>query len=602
MIATPSKAPIPSPLSAPWLDLLGFLLPFIRLAGPFWNSEGKTKIRAWTLSLVVLTVLQISIPVLMAEWNARLFDALEQHSMSGVTRQIGAVVLILAANMAITYWHLKLKRKIQLEWRRWLTGHTIHQWMREGRHYQLAHLPGEHDNPDGRIAEDIRISTEYAIDLCHSLLYCLLLIVSFTGMLWQLSGTITVDLGLFRIGIPGHLVFLALMYAGGASYLAWKLGRPMTGATNERQTEEANFRFGLVRARENSEAIALVRGETDERRRFAGLFRGIVEAWGKQTTALSHILLFTSGYSILSAAFPVLVSAPRYIAGSITLGTLAQTAWAFQQMAAALSWPVDNLAKMAEWRASVERVLGLAKALSDLEEEITHDGPNIIAVESSDRPVLAFHGLCITDPDGEVVAACLNAEIGPGERVLVAGDASAGAKMFRAIAGLWPWGHGRVELPRDDRLFFMAPRPYLPIGTLREAIAYPSPAEAFGGTAIEQALEKVELAHLADRLGHADIWEKALTREEQQRLGIARLLLHRPSWILLQEVLDSLDPRGEAKMMQLVCDELPDAAILTITHEPAVEAFHPRRIVLQRPACDAPPVKSSRERVSAGGN
>lgn len=594
MITSSERPPLPEPISSPLSDLWGSIFQFARLAGPFWNSQQKWNIRRRTLALAVLTLMQITIPIFMAKWSAALFDALEQHSMPGLTRQIGVVVLIVAANMIITYWHLTIKRGIVLEWREWLTRQTIGRWMNEGRHYQVTHMPGQHDNPDGRIAEDIRISTEYAIDLCHSILYNLLLLISFTGMLWQLSGILTINLGLFSIDLPGHLVFLAIAYAGGASILGWRIGNPLTEATNERQTREANFRFALVRARESSEAISLARGETDERRRFGDSFGGIVRAWNDQTTVLSRILMFTAAYSILSGTVPLLVSAPRYILGSITLGALAQTAVAFQQMVAALSVPLDNVAKLAEWRASAERVQGLTRALSELEEDLAHVDPETtVLVETSDRPVLALRELCLAEPYGEVLLGCMDAEIGAGERVLFAGDSTVAIRVFRAIAGLWPWGRGRVELPADDRIFFVPPRPYLPSGPLREAIAYPSPPEDFGDTAIAAVLERVELGDLAEDLGLSENWEKALTREQQQRLGFARLLLHRPHWILLQEALDSLDPEGEARMMQALVDELPDAAILTITHEPAVEAFHTRRIEIERSASEHRIVKAT---------
>lgn len=562
----------------------GFFIRFIQLAGPYWNSENKDAIRKLTLSLIVLTVLQIAIAVVITQWSADLFNALEQRSMSGLLKQVGLITLIFIANIAVTSTHLKIKRRLQIGWRNWLTERVSGRWMSNGRHYQVTHIQtAEHDNPDGRIAEDIRIATEDAIALCHSLFYSLLLLISFTKILWTLSGTITLDLGATQLPIYGHLVWLAILYAAAASFLGWWIGLPLIKATDARQTVEANFRFRLVRARENSQAIALIRGEGNERRRFNNLFQEIIAAYDRQTHAWANIMMFTSGYSVLSMAFPILVSAPRFVLGSITLGALMQSVQAFQHMASALSWPVDNMAAVAQWRASVERVLGLIKALDDLEQEIARPDPHRIALSSPEEPeekVLRFTNLYIEQLDGKVITDNLNAEIHPGERVLLDGDPWTGARLFKAIAGLWPWGRGSIELPDGDPMFFMPPRPYLPSGTLRAAICYPSSGDAFTDAELKAALE---LAGLEELIGHLDVsesWEKDLSREQQQRLGLVRLLLYRPKWVLLQEAFDSLDPEGEERMLRLICQELPEAAILTITNQPTAEAYHERRIVL----------------------
>jgi vitamin B12/bleomycin/antimicrobial peptide transport system ATP-binding/permease protein len=557
----------------------GFFIQFIRLAGPFWYSENKSTIRSLALALLMLTMMQIGIAVVITEWSANLFNALEQRSMAGLFTQIGVIVLIFAANIAVTTAHFKIKRRLQLDWRSWLTHHLIGLWMTDGRHYLVTHIQGTHDNPDGRIAEDIRIATEAAIDLCHSLIYCSLLVISFSKILWTLSGTITLNLLFFEIPIYGHLVWLAIIYSACASSLGWWLGRPYTLATDARQTVEANFRFGLVTARENSLAIALVHGEDSEQRRFDGLFKDIVHAWQRQTHTWSHLFMLTSGYSVLSMAFPILVSAPRYILGSISLGALMQSAQAFQQTAGALSWPVDNMARVAEWRASVERILGLVNGLGQLEQEIARHDPHRITLKKTERDVLRFCDLCIIRLDGMVCVSAVNAEIRPGERVLITGNAFTGSKLFKAIVGLWPWGEGSIELPGDP-VFFMPPRPYLPTGTLREAICYPSTHIEYTESVLAEALKQVGLEELQEQLDNVDNWASGLSREQQQRLGVVRLLLQQPKWILLQEAMDSLDSSCEMKMLNLIAEKLPDAAIMTISNEPMAEAFHKRRIAL----------------------
>lgn len=560
----------------------GFLREFLRLSLPFWQSENKTEVQRLTAFLFGLTVLQIVIAVLITEWSAELFNALENRSMSGVLTQVGLIILIFIGNIAVTVAHFKIKRTLQLDWRNWLTSKLISQWMSEGRHYLVTHIQNQdsHNNPDGRIAEDVRIATESAIDLIHSLIFCLLLLGSFGKILWTLSGVVTLDLGFVKLPIYGHLVLLAIIYAASASFLGWLIGRPLTQATDNRQTMEANFRFGLVNARENSLAISLVHGEQTEQIRFYNLFGDIIEAWQKQTTAWSHILMFTSGHSVLLMAFPILVSAPRFVLGSITLGGLMQSAQAFQQMTSALSWPVDNMAKIAEWRASVERVLGLVHSLDKLENEIATRDPHRITRIKTNKNVLRLRDLCVVRLDGVVCVDKLGVQIKAGERILITGNAFTGSKVFKAIVGFWPWGEGQIELPADE-ICFVPPRPYLPVGTLRQAICYPMSVSDVNQTELEEKLDAVGLSELREELDNqCESWDSTFSREQQQRLGAVRLLLQQPKWILLQESFDSLDSDGEIAILRLICQELPKSAILTITHESRAEAFHQRRIVL----------------------
>jgi putative ATP-binding cassette transporter len=560
----------------------GFFRQFILLSGPFWNSEDKWRVRGLTAMLIAFTLLQVVSPILINLWSANLFNALEQKSMDRFMVQIAALVVILIFAMSVTATHMSLKRGLQVKWRRWLTKRLLDNWMAEGRHYQVIHMPGEHDNPDGRIAEDIRNATESAIDLAHSLVYCLLVLVSFTQILWSLSGIVTLDLLGTAIDIPGHMVVISMLYAGAGTTAAVLLGRPLVRAVNKRQTVEANFRFGLVRVRENSEAIALVHGEPDERRRLKDLFGNVILSWNRQTTALVHIFLFSSGYQVLATGFPILIAAPRYIAGAITLGALMQIAQAFQQMTSALSWPVDNLSKAAEWKASVERVLSIHNALEELHSDntIACEPDRRICTGQAGSTDLHFHDLCIATPSGAPVVNHFTATIERGERVLITGDPDAAIKLFKVVAGLWPWGCGRVELPTDATIFFMPQRPYLPIARLRSALAYPMGPDSYDDDTLAAALNRVSLGHLIKRLEDTTAWEQALTMGEQQRLGFARLLLHRPDWIFIEEATAAMLPEGEQQMMRLVQEEFPTATVLTVGYHSALEAYHHRKLEL----------------------
>lgn len=558
---------------------LDFLVEFLRLSKLFWSSKQKLKIRSTTLLLALLTVMQMILAVVVTQWSAALFNALEQHSMRDLITQVGVLAIIFVADMAVTGSHLAIKRNLQIYWRDWLTDHVISRWMRDGRHYLISHLPGEHDNPDARIAEDCRVASESAVALGHSLFYCILLLIGFTQVLWARSGVVTLEVGAWQLPIYGHLVWIAVIYTALASWLGWRVSLPLTAATNARQSAEADFRAGLVEAHENSQAIALIHANSYERRLFRELFCKIRKVWNTQTTAWRNIQIFSTGYASLNMAFPILISAPRYILGMISLGAMMQAAQAFQQMVGALSWPVGNVGGIAEWRASVERILSLLKVLDNVDEELAQPD-HWIQVRNSERPVLAFRNLSIAKYDGPTLASNINMEISQGEHVLISGNPYTGAKLFRAIAGVRPWGSGIIELPSQGRLFFMPPRPHLPTGTLRNAICYPTSRRVFTQEQIEQTLRLVGLEHLIDQLDQQDNWTHTLARGEQQLLGMVRLLLNRPQWIFLQEAFDSLDPREEERMLRLISEQLPDSTLLAISHLPNGETFYARRLAL----------------------
>jgi len=562
-----------------WLALFG---QFWRLALPYWSSEERWRAGALAAVLVLLTGSQVVVAVALNFWFEQLFDSLEQRNFHRFVILIGVFFAILAANVAVVTTHLRVKRRLQIAWRNWLTRRLIEEWMADGRHYLITHLPGEHDNPDGRIAEDIRVSTERAIELMHTLLYCLLLLISFTSILWELSGTTHIPFGATEIFLPGYLVWLAILFSATGSTIAVLLGRPLVRAANQRQSAEADFRFGLADAREKSLAVALVRGEADARDRFGGLFRRAIAAWDRQTAALAHLFFFTAGWSMLPQVFPILVVAPRYIAGTVTLGALMQTAQAFQQMTGALSWPIDNIAVVAEWRASVERVQALHQAIHRLKGNAWGRGRPTIDLSRGEGPNLRLSAVSVSSPEGEPIVGPFDAEIRRGERVLLSGDQNAIQRLLMAALGLWPWGSGSVALPKDARLLYMPAQPYFPMGTLREAICHPAGLQHCEPAMVRAALDRVGLPHLADRLDKTEIWEQTLLPHEQARLGFARLLLRRPDWILLADAMEACDAAGEADMMRLLREEFPDATVIAYSRRPIDEGFFGRRFRVER--------------------
>jgi putative ATP-binding cassette transporter len=562
-----------------WLLLIG---QFRRLALAYWIGDEKWRAWALTTVLVLLTGSQVAVAVALNIWFDRLFDSLEQRDFQRFLILIVAFFAILAANMAVLTTHLRIKRRLQIAWRNWLTRRLIGEWMADGRHYLVTHLPGDHDNPDGRIAEDIRIVTERAIELMHSLLYCLLILISFTSILWELSGTTHITFGRTEIFLPGYLVWLAILFSATGTTIAILLGRPLVRAANRRQSAEQDFRFGLADAREKSLAVALVRGEEDARDRFARLFRRAVAAWNRQTAALANLMFFTSGWSMLPQIFPILVVAPRYIAGTITLGVLMQTAQAFQQMTGALSWPIDNIPAVAEWRASVERVQALHEAVDRLKGDAWRGAHPTIELSRGEGSSLKVSGLSVSSPEGEPIVAVFDGEIRQGERLLLSGDQNAIQRLLMAALGLWPWGSGRVLLPKEAHLLYMPAQPYLPRGTLQDAICQPAGLRDCNAASVRTALDRVGLAHLADRLDKTEIWEETLLPHEQARLGFARLLLRRPDWILLADALEACDAAGEADMIRLLREEFPRATVIAYSRRPIDEGFFGRRFRVER--------------------
>jgi putative ATP-binding cassette transporter len=557
-----------------------FLRRIARLAGPYWNCGRKWQVRGMSLLLLLLTVGQVGISVWGNYWNKALFNALEARSVRGVVIQVGVFALILAASIGVTAAHLIVKRWLQLDWRAWVTQRLVGTWMDEGRHYRLLFIPGEHDNPDGRIAEDIRIATESAVALAHTLVYSALSLGLFIDILWTVSGTLTVP-GT-SIEVPGYLVPLAFLYAGVGSALGFSLGRPLTRATNAMQTAEASFRFGLARAREHSEAIALMHGEPMERAGAATRFAQVLRNWDRQSLAYLGIVAFTTGYGGLLPVFPILVAAPQYIMGAMSLGLLMQAAQAFQTVTAALSWPVDNVGELANCRASAERALTLHEGMRRLDAQARAPNRHHIAVVPAGGPRLVIEELCIAEPSGRILLEHFSTNIRRGERVLVAGDPAVTNSFFKVLGGLWPWGRGRVRLPDGGDMLFMPQRPFLPEGTLREVLCYPRRPDGFPDRAVRHALECAGIGWLGPRLDKQESWEQALPLRAQQRLGFARALLQRPAWIVMEEATDAFDPKGERLILEMLRHELPDTALLTISFHPGLEQLHDRKIVLNR--------------------
>lgn len=551
----------------------------VRLAGPYWNCERRGKVRSVACLLLLLTMGQVGLTVWGNYWHRALYDALEQRSLRGLMMQVGVFALIFTCSIVVTGAHLVVKRWLQIDWRYWMTEQLVGNWMINGRHYRLLYQPGEHDNPDQRIAEDIRVVADSAIGMAHTFVFSLMILGLFADILWSVSGAVA--LPGTQVRVPGYMVPLAFLYAGLGSIIGWLVARPLTWTTNALQIAEATFRFGLSRARENSEAIALMQGEPLERSGSTTKFKEIIRSWNRQSLAYMGLVAFGTAYGSLLPVFPLLVAAPQYIQGVMTLGTLMQAAEAFQRLTGSLSWPVDNAGEIARCSASATRVLSLYEDLREL-DTMPHKTPTqpAIVLLRSEFARIVFEDLCIAEQSGRILIENLNENIRRGERILITGDPMITGSLFKIIGGLWPWGCGRVLLPTTGHMMFASQRPFLPEGTLRDALCYPNPPNYYALSAIRHVLEYAGLTRLAPRLLEHANWDQVLPQRTRQRLGVARILLHRPGWILMDEATNSFDPKGERLIIEMLIRKLPNSTLLNISFHPGLRHLHHRTLVL----------------------
>ncbi len=559
---------------------------FRRWVREWLTAPDRGKARLLIAGVVLFTLVQVLVQIRFNTWNRDFFDALDKRDAVAFQKQILVFLALAAASMGAAVYQLYLKQLLQLSWREWLTGRMIGRWLHEGRHYQLEAGAAEADNPDQRIAEDVRVATELAVEFSVGLLISVSMLVAFVGILWSLSGPLHVVLMGTTLDIPGYMVWAAVLYALVGSGLTWLVGRPMVGINVRRTTAEADFRFGLTRARESGESIALIRGEPDERRGLTSLFGQVRGTMRDLMRSQRNLMWLTSAYGTLAMIFPTVVASPAYFSGAMSLGGLMQVGAAFGQVQGALNWFVDSFPRIAEWRSAVSRLAAFQDALDDLDQLATDPAQATITIQETaegEDEKLVLDALEIAFSDGTTVIQGASATIEPGERVLIKGESGTGkSTLFRAIGGLWPWGGGHITTPPRQWIAFLPQRPYLPLGPLGSVLNYPLPADAFDEAAQRDALEKVGLGALGDRLADEERWDRVLSLGEQQRLAFARLLLQKPRWIFLDEATAALDEANQDAMMTLLIEALPDVALISIGHRPGLEAFHTRTLTLEK--------------------
>jgi len=552
-------------------------------AGGFWGRNGGRL--AWILpaSLALIIVLNVGTQYGINVWNRAIFDALEKRD-SATVFFLSAIFLPLAAtSVGLGVSGVYSRMSIQRRWRAWLNDHVVDRWLKNGRYYQLNLVSGDHENPEYRIAEDLRVSTDAPVDFAVGVLTAGLSAATFVVVLWTIGGALVLSIGGVEITIPGFLVIAAVIYAVIASGSMIFIGRRFVKVSETKNQAEAEYRYALTRVRENGESIALLGGEEEERTHLDRSLRQVLREWRDLCAQHMRTTVVSQGSSLIAPVVPILLTAPKFLDGSMTLGQMMQAASAFTIVQAAFGWLVDNYPRLAEWNAGARRIASLMVSLDALERAEVGDGVGRIKRGETQDAALRLRDLSVTLDDGTAVLSEADVAIEPGERVLVAGESGTGkSTLVRAIAGLWPWGGGEVEIKTGARLFMLPQRPYVPTGTLRRAAAYPAAAEDWTVEQVQAALAQAGLGHFSDRVEEDAPWDQTLSGGEKQRLAIARLLLHKPDIVVLDEATSALDPTSQDMLMKLLSEELKDATVVSVGHRPELEAFHSRKIVLER--------------------
>jgi putative ATP-binding cassette transporter len=496
-------------------------------------------------------------------WNQPFYDALSRRDFEQFLLQLGVFGLIAGALLVLNVAQRWLSETLKLRLRQGLGRDLIQNWMQPGRAFRLSQAGAIGVNPDQRMHEDARHLTELSADLGVGLLQSSILLVTFVSVLWSLSTDFVFHLGNRHFAVPGYMVWAAIVYSGSASLLSYWVGRNLVDRNAQRYAREADMRFSLVRVNEHIDAIALAEGEADEERRIEVDLAAVLAATGRLVTGLTNLTWITAGYGWFTLVAPILVAAPLYFAGNISFGGLMLASGAFIQVQSSLRWFVDNFSTIADWRATLLRVASFRRAVIDI--DVLHDIESRIAVVSGDPGKIGIDDLEIASPAGATMLEEKKVEIKAGERVLIVGESGTGKTLlFRALAGLWPWGAGRLTRPRGEEILYMPRTPYLPPGTLREVLAYPSATETFGAAAYVNALVRLRLDRLEPLLDVSRRWDHELSEDEQQTLAFARVVLHAPPWVLIDEVLDSLDENARRCILDLFVKDLPHTGVIHI--------------------------------------
>lgn len=557
-----------------------FLPDLWALTRPYWFSEERWAARGLLAIVVALNLGLVYVEVLLSYWQNDFYNTLQSKDEAAFYAQLIKFCWLAGAFIVVAVYRLYFRQMLQIKWREWLTKEYLGDWVGQQTYYRLQLTNTGTDNPDQRIAEDLHIFCEQTLRLTLDLLSQVITLFSFLFILWTLSGTLSFAIAGTTVNIPGYMVWVALVYAVLGTWLAHLIGRPLVGLNFDRQKFEADFRFSMMRFRENTEAIALYRGEAAEMRGMLGRFSDVIGNWWAIMRRTKKFTSFNVGYNQIAIIFPFFVAAPRFFIGKIQLGDLMQTATSFNKVQTALSWLVDSYPDLAQWKATVDRLTTFRNATHRAQHE-AQTSPGV-ATAASDGETYAARDVKIDLPGGQPLLAPFSVEFKPGESVLVTGPSGSGkSTLFRALAGIWPFGGGTVARPHGGHVLFLPQKPYLTIGTLREQLCYPAASGAYSDDALRAALIDCRLEHFTGRLDEEQHWAQLLSGGEQQRVAFARALLQKPGWLFMDEATSALDEATEAALYGLLKERLPQSAVVSIGHRANLRQFHQRRLEIR---------------------
>jgi len=563
------------------------------LIRPYWFSEDRWAGRGLLVLVIGLNLGIVYINVLLNQWNNAFYNALQDKNYTVFWSQLVRFTWLAALFIVAAVYQIYLNQMLQIRWRRWLTERYLGAWLADGAYYRMQLTATETDNPDQRIAEDLRLFVGATLTLGIGGMRAVVTLVAFLGILWGLSGSITVPVG-SGWTIPGYMVWAALLYAIVGTWLTNLIGRPLVRLNFDQQRYEADFRFSLVRFRENAEGVALYRGEADELRNFRERFGEVVGNWWAIMRRQKRLTWFTAGYGQAAIIFPFVVAAPRYFRGEMQLGGLMQVASAFGQVQDSLSFIISAYTDIAQWRSVVQRLVGFERALARMRADAARDG---VRQRPGTGEALALDRVDLKLPGGRPLVEGATLDFRPGDSALISGPSGVGkSTLFRAIAGIWPFGTGEISLPRDGRVLFLPQKPYLPIGTLREVVSYPTPPGGIDDTVLREALEAVGLSALIGRLGEHAHWALALSPGEQQRIAFARALVQKPAWLFLDEATSALDEESEVRLYTLLRARMPGVTVVSVGHRSTLRPFHARSLVVTPHGAGAATVEEAASR------
>ena len=548
---------------------------FTRIAVPYYRSEDRWAGRVLLFTVIALQLFQVWLNVRFNAWYNTFYTALQDKDWNTFIWQLGVFSVLAAFFIVSAVYQLYLQQWLQIRWRNWLTQRYIGRWLGQGTHYRMRLKGDQADNPDQRIADDIREFVDSTLNIGIALLGSIVTLVSFVVILWTLSSATPLMIGSQSYQIPGYLVWAALIYAVLGTWITHLVGRPLIQLNFNQQRYEADFRFSLVRLRENAEEVTLLAGEGAEEARLRDRFGWVIRNWYDIMRRRKRLTFLTAGYSQVALIFPFIVVSPIYFFGSLTLGGLMQIVSAFGQVQSALSFFVSAYTAIADWKAVLNRLSGFEASI-DWAEGLDRTAPRVGFLTDGGKALLVEE-LSVGLPNGQEIVRLKEFSIEPGERVLVTGPSGAGkTSLFRALGGVWPFGTGSIRVPQGASVLVLPQRPYMPLGTLRGALAYPAPQDSFSAEEIDDVLNAVGLAAFHDQLDETAYWADKLSGGEQQRLSIARALLQKPHWLFLDEATAALDEGSEAALYRLLIERLPGTAIVSIGHRSSLVQFHTR--------------------------